>query len=249
MRQNHHRRLLAPSSFAYMLRKKGISKPLISLILNDLNTIELDEVGCKGTSVRSSLSEEHGSARVFAERTCWGLGETCKVSLKRCFSTLSAVLISCLFCTFWHFRMLLNNLLICGVLNSKLISIIHQTTAQHFEPVVDSLAAKATDRVASFKIDCASSATSKSTVALETSLNCLATGAGVQNGSRLSCEPSALFILISCSYNKMPNILHILGSILDLPADTKNNNLSSLSSSVALLSLNLLSSIKDHSDY
>ncbi|KNZ52290.1 hypothetical protein VP01_3627g1 [Puccinia sorghi] len=222
---------------------------IVASTLNDLNTIELDEVGRKGTSVGFSLGEEHGSACVFAERICWGLGETCKVSLNRRLSTLSAVLISLVQMSLLALQNAPQQpLLICGVLNSNLISIIHQATAQHFEPVLDSLAAKATERVSSFKPDCASSATAKSTAALETSLNCLATVAGVRNGSRLSREPSALFILISCSYNKMPNILHILGSVLDLPADTKNNNPSSLSSSVALLSLNLLSSIKDHSD-
>ncbi|KNZ60621.1 hypothetical protein VP01_1528g4 [Puccinia sorghi] len=35
----------------------------------------------KGTSVRSLLGEEQGSARVVAEGICWALGETCKVSL------------------------------------------------------------------------------------------------------------------------------------------------------------------------
>ncbi|KNZ44174.1 hypothetical protein VP01_9439g1, partial [Puccinia sorghi] len=179
------RRLVA-TSFAYLLRKKGISEPLISLMLNDLNVIEIEEVtkhgallprkhkfwvARKGTSVQSLLGEEHRSARIFAEGICWAPGETCKSVDHR-----------------FHSRALAINapqqpLLICGVLNSNVISIIHQATAQHFEPVLDSLEAKATDRVASFKMDCASSATAKSTVALETSLNCLATVAGVRNGS------------------------------------------------------------------
>ncbi|KNZ49708.1 hypothetical protein VP01_4836g1, partial [Puccinia sorghi] len=110
--------------------------------------------------------------------------------------------------------------LIHSVFNSPLISIIHHTTAQHFETP-----------------DCASSATEKSTVALETSLNCLAAVAGVRNGSTSSREPN----------HKIPNILHILGSTLDLLADTKNDNSRSLSSA-ALLSLNLLSSIENHSN-
>ena len=96
------------------LRKKGISELLINLMLNDLNTIEIDEftkhgallprkhkvqVARKGNSVRSLLGEEHGGARVFAEGICWALGETCKVSLNWRLRTLSAVLISCLFCS------------------------------------------------------------------------------------------------------------------------------------------------------
>jgi len=56
-------------------------------------------------------------------------------------------------------------------------------------------------------------------------------------------------IVIANVDNKMPNILHILGSVLDLLADTNDDNSSSLSFSAALLSLNLLSSITDHSDF
>jgi len=218
------RRLVA-TSFAYLLRKKGISEPLIKLMLNDLNTIEINEVtkhgallprkhkvqvARKGNSVRSLLGEEHGGARVFAEGICWALGETCKSVDHRLHSRASAIVNSTDSQVVQMSLLALQNapqqpLLIHGVLNSLLISIIHHTTAQHFDPVLDSIAAKATERVASFKRDCASSATEKGTVALETSLNCLATVAGVRNGSRLSG-------------NKMPNILHILGSVLDLLA-------------------------------
>jgi hypothetical protein len=79
-----------------------------------------------------------------------------------------------------------------SVLNSLLIAIIHHTVAQYFEPVFDSLTAKATRRLTEIIPDCASSTTGNSSVALETSLNCLATVAGVRNGSRLSREQSKL---------------------------------------------------------
>jgi hypothetical protein len=96
------RRLVA-TSFAYLLRKKGISELLIKLMLNDLNQVEVDEVAThgalqprkhkvqvarKGTSVRSLLGEEQGGARLFAEGICWALCETCKVSLHEHLSTL-----------------------------------------------------------------------------------------------------------------------------------------------------------------
>jgi len=219
------RRLVA-TSFAYLLRKKGISEPLIKLMLNDLNTIEINEVtkhgallprkhkvqvARKGNSVRSLLGEEHGGARVFAEGICWALGETCKSVDHRLHSRASAIVNSTDSQVVQMSLLALQNapqqpLLIHGVLNSLLISIIHHTNAQHFDPVLDSIAAKATERVASFKRDCASSATEKGTVALETSLNCLATVTGVRNGSRLSREPSALFILIFCSCARLSTL-------------------------------------------
>ncbi|KNZ47401.1 uncharacterized protein VP01_6421g1, partial [Puccinia sorghi] len=69
------RRLLATSSFAYMLRKKGISKPLINLILNDLNTIELDEVTKHGALLPRKHEVQNMGVLVFLRRESarvWG---------------------------------------------------------------------------------------------------------------------------------------------------------------------------------
>ncbi|KNZ53626.1 hypothetical protein VP01_3182g3, partial [Puccinia sorghi] len=112
---------------------------------------------------------------VFLQRESSGIWETCKVSLNRCLSTLSAVGSNESFGTS-----------LCSSatpfdprrFHSLLISIIHHTADHHFEPVLNSLATTATERAASFKPDCASSATKNSTAALETSLNCSATVAG-----------------------------------------------------------------------
>ncbi|KNZ55506.1 uncharacterized protein VP01_265g8 [Puccinia sorghi] len=164
--------------------------------------------GSQGTSVQSSLAEEHGGDCVFAEGICWALGETCKVSLNlidhQLHSCASAIVNATDLQVVQMSLLGLQNapyqqpLLIHGYSSPLSISIIHHTTPQYFKPVLDFLAAKATERVASFKPVCLSSAPEKSTVAPETSLHCLTTVAGVRNGSRLS-EPSALFIFISRS--------------------------------------------------
>ncbi|PLW07629.1 hypothetical protein PCANC_26290 [Puccinia coronata f. sp. avenae] len=249
------RRLVA-TSFAYLLRKKGISELLIKLMLNDLNQVEVDEVAThgalqprkhkvqvarKGTSVRSLLGEEQGGARLFAEGICWVLCETCKSIDHRLHSRASAIILSAesqvvQIGLLAHQSALQQPTLNFSVLNSLLIAIIHHTVAQYFEPVFDSLTAKATRRLTEIIPDCASSTTGNSSVALETSLNCLATVAGVRNGSRLSHA------------NKL-NIFQILDSVLDLLAGGKIEHSDSLSSSAALLSLNLLSSIKDQSEF
>ncbi|KAA1117820.1 U3 snoRNP protein [Puccinia graminis f. sp. tritici] len=249
------RRLVA-TSFSYLLRKKGISEPLIRLMLNDLNTVEGDEiakhgtlqarkqkvqVARKGTSVRSLLGEEHGGARVFAEGICWALGETCKSIDHRLHSRASAILIAAdsqVVETSLRAQQksLQQPILISSVLSSLLISIIHHTTAQYLEPVLEALTTRTTERLDAIKPPPASSSTETSSVALETSLHCLATVAGVRNGSRLS--PT-----------KKPTLFKILGSMLGLLSDEKFNHTKSLSSTTALLSLNLLSSIKDHSEF
>ncbi|KAH9449426.1 hypothetical protein KEM48_009240 [Puccinia striiformis f. sp. tritici PST-130] len=249
------RRLVA-TSFSYLLRKKGISDPLIKLMLKDLSSVEVEEVAKhgtlhtrkqkvqaarKGTSVRSLLGEEQGGARVFAEGICWALGETCKSIDHRLHSRASAILISTDSQVIEmglsaHQDSLQRSILISSVLDSLLISIIHHTTAEHFEPILDALTTRATARLATTKPDCGARVTENVPVALETSLQCLATVAGVRNGSRLSPgKKSCLF--------------RILSATLDLLGDDKFKDCDHLSSTTAMLSLNLLSSIKDHSEF
>ncbi|KAI9623580.1 hypothetical protein KEM48_009475, partial [Puccinia striiformis f. sp. tritici PST-130] len=171
----------------------------------------------KGTSVRSLLGEEQGGARVFAEGICWALGETCKSIDHRLHSRASAILISTDSQRFG--------------LSANLDNTSHN--CRHFEPILDALTTRATARLATTKPDCGARVTENVPVALETSLQCLATVAGVRNGSRLS--QSCLF--------------RILSATLDLLGDDKFKDCDHLSSTTAMLSLNLLSSIKDHSEF
>ncbi|KNZ48796.1 hypothetical protein VP01_540g9 [Puccinia sorghi] len=211
-------RRLVVTSFVYLLCKNGISEPIIDLMLNDLNTNTKSRWLARGL-VYDPCSVKNTTMLVFLWRESAGLWGRPLVD-HRLRSRVSAIANSTESQMVQMSLLELQNapqqpLLFHGVFNSLLISIIHHTTAQNFEPVWDSFAAKATERVASFKPDLA----------------------GVRNGSRSSREPN----------HKIPNMLHILGSILDLLADTKNDNSSSLSSA-ALLSLNLLSSIENHSN-
>ncbi|WAQ89021.1 hypothetical protein PtA15_10A444 [Puccinia triticina] len=249
------RRLVA-TSFSYLLRKKGISEPLIRLMLKDLNTIESDEIAKhdnlqprkqkiqaarRGTTVRSLLGEEHGGARVFAEGICLALGETCKSVDHRLHSRASAIVVAAdsqvvEMSLAAHHNASRQPALIPSVLSSLLISIIHHTTAEYFEPLLDSLTTRATERLTGINSQGAPNIAENSLVALETSIHCLVTVSGVRNGSRLSST-------------KKPTLLKILCSMLDLLSDKKFKHTSSLSSTTALMSLNLLSSIKDHSEF
>ncbi|KAI9608174.1 hypothetical protein KEM48_003442 [Puccinia striiformis f. sp. tritici PST-130] len=184
----------------------------------DLSSVEVEEVekhgtlqsrkqkvqaARKGTSVRSLLAEEQGGAHVFAEGICWALEETCKSIHHRLHSRASAIVIT----TDSQLvemrlsarqRSLQRSILISSVLNSANLD-----NTSHI--------------CRSFRA-----------LALETSLQGLATVAGVRNGSRLSPAKK------SC-------LSRILGSTLDLLCDEKSKDCHELSSTTAIFVLDHLS--------
>ncbi|KAI9612208.1 hypothetical protein H4Q26_008302 [Puccinia striiformis f. sp. tritici PST-130] len=184
----------------------------------DLSSVEVEEVekhgtlqsrkqkvqaARKGTSVRSLLAEEQGGAHVFAEGICWALEETCKSIHHRLHSRASAIVIT----TDSQLvemrlsarqRSLQQSILISSVLNSANLD-----NTSHI--------------CRSFRA-----------LALETSLQGLATVAGVRNGSRLSPAKK------SC-------LSRILGSTLDLLCDEKSKDCHELSSTTAIFVLDHLS--------
>ncbi|KAI7953954.1 hypothetical protein MJO28_006501 [Puccinia striiformis f. sp. tritici] len=191
---------------------------LKQLYHQDLSSVEVEEVekhgtlqsrkqkvqaARKGTSVRSLLAEEQGGAHVFAEGICWALEETCKSIHHRLHSRASAIVIT----TDSQLvemrlsarqRSLQRSILISSVLNSANLD-----NTSHI--------------CRSFRA-----------LALETSLQGLATVAGVRNGSRLSPAKK------SC-------LSRILGSTLDLLCDEKSKDCHELSSTTAIFVLDHLS--------
>ncbi|KAI9605261.1 hypothetical protein H4Q26_003241 [Puccinia striiformis f. sp. tritici PST-130] len=159
--------------------------------------------GSQGYQRTIFVGQEQGGAHVFAEGICWALEETCKSIHHRLHSRASAIVITT---------------------DSQLVEMrlsARQRSLQRLILISSVLNSANLDNTSHI-------CRSFRALALETSLQGLATVAGVRNGSRLSPAKK------SC-------LSRILGSTLDLLCDEKSKDCHELSSTTAIFVLDHLS--------
>ncbi|KAI8452196.1 hypothetical protein BY996DRAFT_4584890 [Phakopsora pachyrhizi] len=198
------RKLLA-GAVSLLVRKREISDKLLRLMLEDLKSVEANEIKQNGSlrprkhkeqadfgrkKQRNMPGEERGSARVFAEGICWTISESCKSPDSRLHSKAGDIFI--------HIDSAIENMinsasvtnnnsctLPLSVLKSALIAILHHSNAENSVGVLAAIIDKASQRISAHNHPPDMPIAETKSWGLEVSLVSLTTLAGLRQGSRI----------------------------------------------------------------
>ncbi|KAG0148535.1 hypothetical protein CROQUDRAFT_75385 [Cronartium quercuum f. sp. fusiforme G11] len=252
------RRLLA-TSLAFLVRKKNCSTALIQMMLDDLSSVESNEItregqlrsrkekqelDRKGVGKKNLLGEEKGGARVFAEGITWAIAESCKTIDHRLHSRASEIFSALHSCIKQSASSEADGVqsevsLSTGVLQGALIAVLHHSNAEHFDSVLSHMISKTKDCFNSLEsgpTNTEHTDGSRTILSLQVSLQSLSVIAGVRQGSKVS-------------ESKKAETFKALYHLVDLMASGKTQLPAQLYPVVTSCCLNLMASVKSTGEF
>lgn len=251
------RRLFA-TSLAFLIRKKNCSTLLIQLMLDNLMTVESEEIiregglrarkdkrdfDRKGVVKHNTLVEEKGGARVFAEGITWAITESCKTVDHRLHSRATEIIATLHACVRQPSRpadppLQDETSLSGGVAQGALIALLHHSSAEHFESILTDILSRTRDclKYLETNSDPPTMKNDHPAPALQVCLQSLSVIAGVRQGSKLA-------------ESKRIDMFDTLDHLTSLMADVQTGFPPRLYPSVTSFIINLLASIKNTGEF